>query len=230
LIYHHGFNFGLRQISAMPAIDNGIDHLVLAAPDLERACSAFESLTGVRPAFGGAHPGRGTHNALVSFDASCYLEIIAPDPAQTATSWHVGELTPLHWAVHVNGLASQLTMVRELGWITTRPMRMSRTPPDGPTLQWELCGLHRHAYGGVAPFLIDWLGSESPALRAPRVGPLLELELAAPEPTPLQRLLDALDVPARVRAGPLALGLRCAGPRGDVSFAAPAPPGFRLGD
>jgi len=214
---------------------DGVDHIVLAAPDLARACIAFDALTGVRPAFGGAHPGQGTHNALVSFDATSYLEIIAPDPAQTARGGmasalrDLGELTPLHWAIHVSGLAERLAELHTLGWTLTPLHRMSRTPPGGSTLRWQMCGLHRHDYGGVAPFLIDWLDSESPALSAPRVGPLLELELAAPEPTPLQRLFDAFEMSVRLRRGPLSLGFRCAGPRGDVSFTAAAPAGFRLG-
>ena len=214
---------------------NGVDHFVLAAPDLERACTAFESLTGVRPAFGGAHPGRGTHNALVSFGTTSYLEIIAPDPAQSAHGGmaralaEVSELTPLHWAVHVTGLANDLARLQRLGWITTPLADMNRTPPGGTTLHWQLCGLAQHAYGGVAPFLIDWLKSETPALAAPRVGPLLEIDLVAPAPEPLQHLLDALDVPVQVRRGPLSLGFRCAGPRGDVSFSATSPRGFTLG-
>jgi hypothetical protein len=47
-------------------IPGQLDHIVLAAPDLNRACDAFEATTGVRPAFGGAHPGLGTQRAPFS--------------------------------------------------------------------------------------------------------------------------------------------------------------------
>ena len=43
-----------------------VDHLVLSAPSLDEGISHVESLTGVVAAHGGAHPGMGTHNALLA--------------------------------------------------------------------------------------------------------------------------------------------------------------------
>lgn len=39
-----------------------IDHVMLGASNLERAVSNFEKATGVRPVFGGKHPGGETEN------------------------------------------------------------------------------------------------------------------------------------------------------------------------
>lgn len=57
-----------------------IDHIILGAPELESAMTAFEQQTGVRPLHGGLHPNLGTENALVSLGDDFYLEIIAPHP------------------------------------------------------------------------------------------------------------------------------------------------------
>ena len=166
-----------------------VDHFVLAAPDLQRACDDFEATTGVRPAFGGAHAGRGTHNALVAFENGSYLEIIAPDPAQQATSMSqpmalLARPTLMHWAVRCSGTAALSQRLRELGWTPTEIQRMSRTPPNAARLEWELFGLKDHRYGGLAPFFIDWFACPHPATTSPSVGPLTSVRLALPDPAP----------------------------------------------
>lgn len=214
-----------------------VDHFVLAAPDLQRACDDFEATTGVRPAFGGAHAGRGTHNALVAFENGSYLEIIAPDPAQQATSMSqpmalLARPTLMHWAVRCSGTAALSQRLRELGWTPTETQRMSRTPPNAAKLEWELFGLKDHRYGGLAPFFIDWFVCPHPATTSPSVGPLTAVRLALPDPAPLQTMMSALGLhdTVSVTSGEAELAIAFDSHRGVVRYTGRSPAGFTLRD
>jgi Glyoxalase-like domain len=44
----------------------GLDHIIISVPNLERGMTLFTERTGVAP-MRGQHPGRSTENALISF-------------------------------------------------------------------------------------------------------------------------------------------------------------------
>ncbi len=68
-------------------MNNNIDHIVWACPDLDSGIEDFAAITGVRAQAGGKHADLGTHNALMHLGDRCYVEIGAPDPDQDGGPW-----------------------------------------------------------------------------------------------------------------------------------------------
>ena len=58
-----------------------LDHLVVAARDLETGAAWLEERLGARLSAGGRHADMGTHNRLLRLGERRYLELIAIDPA-----------------------------------------------------------------------------------------------------------------------------------------------------
>ena len=214
------------------AIPASLDHLILGASDLARAIDYVEQRTGVRAAVGGIHPGRGTHNALLSLRPRCYLEILAPDPKQPTLAWFrsLPQLTEprlVGWMVHPDDLAATAERLRQSGIASDQPRESSRQRPDGRTLRWKLLrlagerpGSQSAAMEGLLPFCIEWsTGSPHPADDAPSGLRLVQFEVSGPNPDELQHMLDILGLDLRVaRSDRPQLRARLAGPRGELDI------------
>jgi hypothetical protein len=184
------------QEGGAPAL---LDHLLLGSSDLHRGIDFVEKRTGVRAAFGGVHPGRGTCNALLSLGERTrlernprrYLEIIARDPAQSGTPDHYGllKLTEprlVGWAAHPGDLQQFATRLRNRDIAFDGPNPGSRKRPDGGLLQWKTLNL-RDDRGGLLPFFIEWSAdSRHPSVDAPRGCHLARFELLTPDPEELR--------------------------------------------
>jgi len=164
-----------------------IDHLMWAAPDLDAARRDFADRLGLDSVPGGSHPGNGTRNALVGLGEGCYLEIIAPDPAQPLRGT-LGEQIASRaahlrtWAVRVNDLPSAVHELAGLGLAVTEPHPMSRGE-----LRWHVAFVRGMPEG--FPFLIDWGTMPHPAGRLPAQARLVRLTVPAPAHTALAPLV-----------------------------------------
>jgi hypothetical protein len=224
-----------------------LDHLVLAAPDLDDYVRRFTAATGVAVAFGGAHPGRGTKNYLVGLELAAdsviggladaetgaYLEFLGldenqPDVPAERTMFGVGTLgrsfAPrlLTWAVHAADIDDLAHRGREAGFAFTPPVDAARNTPAGELLRWRFAVNTNFPFDGLQPFLIDWGNTPHPS-QTPGL-PKLELrELSLTHPDP--GLNDALaflglDIPCQI--GPRSFSANFGGLSGQAEFVLPS--------
>ncbi|MFK4269853.1 VOC family protein [Streptomyces milbemycinicus] len=203
-----------------------LDHIVLATPDLEATVADFARRTGVQPAPGGAHPGRGTRNYLVSLGGSGYLEIIGPDPDQPEPPrprpFGIDQLTgprTVTWAICPPDLDKAVADAHAVGYDPGPVLPMSRRRPDGTLLTWRLTSFETAHPSGLVPFLIDWTGSAHPTEAALPQTPLLDLSAHTPDPDGVRALILALGATLPLNSGPLRLSFTVDTARGPVTFA-----------
>jgi catechol 2,3-dioxygenase-like lactoylglutathione lyase family enzyme len=199
-----------------------LDHILLGCSDLTRGIDFVAQHTGVRAAFGGVHPGRGTRNALLSLGEKHYLEIIALDPLQSGAPDHYGlaklpEPRLVGWAAHPGNLNSFATRLRDADIAFEGPTPGSRKRPDGRLLQWKTLNL-KDDRGGLLPFFIEWSADTvHPSADAPAGCKIDHLSLQAPNAAEITHLCVQLelDVPIEPSDKPQ-LRARISGPDGKV--------------
>jgi Glyoxalase-like domain len=188
-----------------------LDHILLGCNDLDRGIALVEQRTGIRAAFGGVHPGRGTRNALLTLGERRYLEIIAPDPKQNTVESYAAETlklvqeatTPrlIGWAAHPGNIEAFAKKLGAAGITFNGPFPGSRSRPDGRRLTWKTLHLADDR-NGLLPFFIEW-GAESihPSADAPAGCHLDRFSLADSNPAELSKVLRALGLDAPVEHG-----------------------------
>ena len=200
----------------------GIDHIILGVDDLEKGMTEFATRTGVKPARGGVHPGRGTQNALVSLGNDRYIEIMAPSHEAGTTGGPrtaFATLTPAGWALHTGDLAGVIAMLRGAAFKVSDTQPGARTRPDGMKLAWQSAAV---AGSGLddAPFFIQWgAGTPHPSADSPSGCTLERVTLSETDPAPLARFMRAVRLDVVVAKGgsrKMAVVLSC--PAGKVTF------------
>ncbi|HEV2395886.1 MAG TPA: VOC family protein [Candidatus Sulfotelmatobacter sp.] len=178
-----------------------LDHILLGSSDLDAGVAFVKEHTGVAPAYGGVHPGRGTRNALVSLGEEHYLEIIASDPAQPGSpdTYGLKKLAVprlVGWAAHPGNLDVVAGRLRAASIAFDGPAPGERKRPDGRVLRWKTLRL-RDDQAGLLPFFIEWSADTvHPSADAPPGCKILLFELSAPDDAELRRVctLIGLDV------------------------------------
>jgi len=207
-----------EEVPLVDQVPPMLDHILVGCNDLQKGIDFIEQHTGVRAAFGGVHPGRGTQNALLSLGASTpaqmghYLEIIALDPKQERVEQdyakvmveHLKKLTSpalVGWAAHTNNIEAVATKLKSENIPFGGPYPGSRRRPDGNTLQWKTINLQDDA-NGLLPFFIEWgQATTHPSTDAPQGCQLLRFELATPNSAAFSKLTEKLALKAPVTQG-----------------------------
>ncbi len=184
-----------------------VDHLVFGFSDLDSGIAWTENNLGVRAVFGGVHPGGGTRNALLSLGGRRYLEVIAPDPAQTGVIGRFGDLSGLTvpklvtWASATDSVEEKTRLAQAAGYRVDGPIDGSRSRPDGKILSWRTLTIAGQS-GGPVPFFIEWgAGSLHPAEDSPAGCSLEDLRFEHPQPDQLKTTLANLGIDAVVNIG-----------------------------
>lgn len=218
--------FALFSTAFAAAAEVRIDHILWATPDLEVGAERFETLSGVTPVFGGAHPGRGTANNLASLGEHTYLEIIGPNPDAPHESEPRVEVMRtmtapaiMTFAISTNDLDTMAAAAQALGMTTEGPNAGARDKPDGETLRWRSLNLGGHDFGNAIPFAIDWGTSTHPATTSPKGVELISLLVRHPRADALRHVYQALGIPVHVEAGETAeFVARIGTPKGEIEL------------
>lgn len=165
----------------------GIDHLIIAVADPDRAAAELESVLGLRATASGRHDAHGTYNRLI-FLGDSYLELMGVfDAALADGSWwgaNIKRLLSGAAAAYAglplasDDLASDVVRLRALGSPISDPIPGERQRPDGEVVRWRVARLPEPDADLGLAFLIEhdttaaeWR-PEDRAARAAEVHPL----------------------------------------------------------
>lgn len=205
-----------------------LDHIVLAAQDVQAAVEEIAAATGVRAELGGRFEGRGVYNHLLALQDGAYLEIIGPDPQQAdhegalPFGMHLTEQTKVaHWCAKAGAeIEQRVASARAAGYDLGEVRPLGRVLADGTRLDWRLSiGGWPPLMDGLVPFLIDWGDALHPSETAVGGCTLVDFHGRHPDPAAVQAGLAAVGVELRVEQGDeAALVATLEGPGGRITL------------
>lgn len=197
-----------------------LDHVLVAAADLDEAAAWFADEHGLVSRAGGRHPGWGTANRIIALGES-YLELVTVAEPEVALRTAFGAWvsacttsmpTPIGWAVRTTDLDAVASR------IGIAPTDGSRRAPDGRLITWRLAGVERAAEEPCLPFFIEW-GGGTPFPGADPADPglhLVSLRLSG-DARRLQEWLGGHALPVSITDGPPGVAaVVVSGPRGEI--------------
>ncbi len=127
-----------------------IDHVTICVPDLDAGIAQFRKL-GFNMFAGGAHPGKGTHNAI-AFNADDYIELLAvrdqaehraaslkPGSADTVLNDFIAAGGGIRYIVlQSDDLVAEVAAMRGRGVDVSDATDGSRRTPAGQELRWKI--------------------------------------------------------------------------------------------
>jgi len=130
-----------------------IDHVMIGVPTLERGIDAYTRI-GFNIYPGGAHPGKGTHNAI-AFHGEDYLELVSVSDRGEYLAARVaaGNAGPSlldflaagggfrYVIVQSDDLAADVAAMRQRGVDVSDPTQGARRTPGGQDLRWKVAAL-----------------------------------------------------------------------------------------
>jgi Glyoxalase-like domain len=181
----------------------GIDHLVIAVPELDEAARELERRVGLAVTGGGRHEGRGTANRIAFLADGSYLELMAVEDREAAAGTRLGSIviealdSPGHglvaFALADDRLETNVAELQANGSSLGGVEPGSRRRDDGELVEWSTA-FPASLDLDVVPFLIhhvptgrEW-GPQAVADRQSFVHPigspvvLARLDIATPDP------------------------------------------------
>jgi hypothetical protein len=178
-----------------------LDHLVMAAADLDAGREYLEDMLGVRIESGGRHDSVGTHNRLLRLGDDQYLEVIAIDPSAAPPA------RPRWFALDDPAMQAAIRSVPRLVTWVARTSDIDKAAARAPYKDLEIRDMARAdlrwrmtftADGrllgeGVLPLLIEWQAEPMPPQRLPDAGCALKrFVVQTPQAQRVQRVLEDL--------------------------------------
>lgn len=178
-----------------------LDHIGFWCLDVDEAAASLVQDWDLESVQGGRHEGEGTHNRLIGAHDQTYVELIGPDPSQTARGPFrklgdtLGDLAPCLAAYRHPDLDEAASQGLAAGLKTAGPRSMQRTASDGSSLSWRVLFFEDESEP-FFPFLIDWGTSPHPSASLKPVSNVQAISWATPEPAAFNRKLHALGIAA----------------------------------